>query len=110
MATKLVRDYAHSRAGDKGDICNVSVIAYDKEGYEIVKEALTCSAVKAYFRGRVKGEVERYELPQLNALNFVLHNSLNGGVTRSLAIDIHGKTFSSALLNFPVTRVWPHNR
>jgi len=104
MATvKMLRDYAHCRAGDKGDISNICVIAYTKEDFEVIRMFLTPEIIKRQFMVIAKGPVERYELPQLNALNFVLHDSLNGGVTKSLALDIHGKTYSSALLMLPVT-------
>lgn len=94
----LLRDIAHSRAGDKGDISNISVIAYDQASYALLEQHLSAARVKAHFVGLVQGEVQRYALPHLGALNFVLHHALAGGVTRSLALDAHGKCLSSAML------------
>jgi hypothetical protein len=94
----LLRDIAHSRAGDKGDISNISVIAYDMASYALLERNLTANRVKAHFAGVVQGEVVRYALPHLGALNFVLRHALGGGVTRSLALDAHGKCLSSAML------------
>lgn len=93
-----LRDIAHARAGDKGDLSNVSVIVDDARNYPRVREQLTAARVKAWFGPLVEGEVERFEVPSLNALNFVMHRALGGGVTRSLALDAHGKTRSSWLL------------
>jgi hypothetical protein len=97
-----LRDIAHSRAGDKGNISNISVIAYDQSHYALLEKHVTAERVKAHFAGIVAGEVERFALPSLGALNFVLHNALTGGVTRSLALDAHGKTLSSALLSLDI--------
>jgi hypothetical protein len=94
-----LRDIAHSRTGDKGDISNISVIAYDERHYPLLAAQVTSERVKALFAGVVKGDVVRYELPDLGALNFVMQQALGGGVTRSLAIDAHGKSLSSALLD-----------
>lgn len=91
-------DIAHSRTGDKGNISNISLIVYDEKDYPLIKEKVTAEKVKEYFSDIVKGEVIRYELDNLWALNFVMYNALGGGVTRSLAIDKHGKSLSSALL------------
>lgn len=93
-----LRDLAHARTGDKGDTSNISVIAYDPGDYAFLAEHVTTQAVAAHFRDVVRGQVERYELPGIGALNFVLHNTLGGGVTRSLALDAHGKSLSSCLL------------
>ena len=95
-------DIAHSRSGDKGDTLNISLIAYDKRDYEFLRVVATSESVANYLRGFVRGGVERYELPQLGALNFVLHRALGGGVTRSLSLDRHGKTLSSVLLEMPI--------
>ncbi|HEU0229690.1 MAG TPA: hypothetical protein VFR20_03900 [Burkholderiaceae bacterium] len=95
-----VRDIAHSRTGDKGDTSNISVIAFDAAHYELLRRHLTPDAVKAHFSWIVKGVVTRYELPQLGALNFVMTHTLGGGVTRSLALDAHGKCLSSYMLEF----------
>jgi len=94
---KLI-DIAHGRSGDKGDTANIGIIAYDSNRYEIIKKYLTIERIKKYFEGICFGEVERYELPNLNALNFLLHNSLGGGGTISLKLDAQGKTLASALL------------
>ncbi|PJA96149.1 MAG: hypothetical protein CO129_08045 [Ignavibacteriales bacterium CG_4_9_14_3_um_filter_34_10] len=94
---KLI-DIAHGRSGDKGDSANVGIIAYNKEGYEIIKKYLTAEKVKSYFEGICLGEVERFELPNLLALNFILHNTLGGGGTISLKLDAQGKTLAAALL------------
>ena len=95
-------DIAHSRTGDKGNISNISLIAYDEKNYSLIKEKVTAEKVKEYFSDIVKGEVVRYELDSLWALNFVMYDALGGGVTRSLAIDKHGKSLSSALLEMEI--------
>ena len=94
-----LRALAHGRAGDKGDVSNISVIAHRLEDYELLAEHVTAERVRAHFVGMVRGEVTRYELPALGALNFVLRAALGGGVTRSLALDQHGKSMSSSLLD-----------
>lgn len=94
-----LRDIAHSRAGDKGDISNISVIAYRIEDYALLERELTAERVRAHFAGVVQGEVVRYALPQLGALNFVMQRALGGGVTRSLALDAHGKALSGVMLD-----------
>ena len=91
-------DIAHCRAGDKGDTSILSVIAYDPADYPRLVECLTVDAVRAHLAGIVKGEIERYELDQLHALQFVCSHALAGGVTTSLALDSHGKPLSYALL------------
>jgi hypothetical protein len=98
----ILRDVAHTRSGDKGDTSNISVIAYDKSHYELLRTQVTSERVLACLGSVVQGPVERYELPQLGALNFVIHRALGGGVTRSLAIDTHGKCLSSLLLNMEI--------
>ena len=97
-----LREIAHSRTGDKGNISNISLIAWRPEDYSILAEQVTAEKVKAWFGDIVQGEVIRYELPELGALNFVMHKALGGGVTRSLALDMHGKGLSSALLDMPI--------
>ena len=99
-----LRDIAHSRTGDKGNISNISLIAFDEKDYPFLVENITAEKVKAYFSEIVNGKVERYELPKIHALNFVLYEALSGGVTRSLALDIHGKSLSSALLNMEIEK------
>jgi len=91
-------ELAHSRTGDKGNISNVSLIAYDEADYERIRRAVTAERVREHFKDVVKGEVTRYELPAVGALNFVMQGALGGGVTRSLATDKHGKCLSSYLL------------
>ena len=93
-----LRALAHARTGDKGDTSNISVIAYDPGDFAYLCEHLTADRVKAHFADIVQGAVERYELPGLGALNFVMHGALGGGVTRSLSLDAHGKSLSSCLL------------
>ncbi len=97
-----LREIAHSRTGDKGNISNISVIAYDAKHYPLLLEQVTAARVKSHFAGVVQGEVVRYELPNLSALNFVMDQALGGGVTRSLALDAHGKSLSSALLDLDI--------
>lgn len=95
-------DIAHSRTGDKGNISNISLIVYDEKDYELIREKVTAEKVKEYFKDIVHGEVVRYEIPNLGALNFVMDEALGGGVTRSLALDKHGKSLSSALLELEI--------
>ncbi|KKB62944.1 beta-lactamase [Robbsia andropogonis] len=94
-----LRDIAHSRTGDKGNTLNVSVICHDAKHYAFLDQTLTIARVKHHLSDIVKGDVIRYALPNLAAFNFVLHNALGGGVTRSLALDAHGKSVSAALLD-----------
>lgn len=93
---------AHARSGDKGDTANVGVIALRDEYYPVLVREVTAAAVKEHFGEMVKGEVERFELPNLGALNFLLHGSLGGGGTLSLMTDAQGKTFSTALLRMRI--------
>jgi hypothetical protein len=97
MKVQLV-NLAHARSGDKGDTANVGLIALKPEYYPILVREVTAERVKEHFGDMVKGEVERFELPNLGALNFLLHGSLGGGGTLSLMTDAQGKTFSTALL------------
>jgi hypothetical protein len=99
---RTLRDIAHSRTGDKGDTSNISLIAYDAVDYPLLVQWVTAARVKAHFGEIVRGDVARYELPRLGALNFVLEHALRGGVTRSLALDAHGKSLSSALLSMAI--------
>jgi hypothetical protein len=101
MRVKLY-DVAHSRAGDKGNVSNVTVIVYDKRHYQPVAAQVTAARVKDWFGPLVEGEVVRYEVPQLGALNFVMRAALGGGVTRTLNLDAHGKTRSSLMLEMEV--------
>src|SRR5215471_20516974 len=95
-------DLAHARSGDKGDTANVGVIALKDEYYPVLVREVTADAVKKHFGEIVKGQVERFELPNLKALNFLLHSSLGGGGTLSLMTDAQGKTFSTALLRMQI--------
>ena len=95
-------EIAHSRTGDKGNISNVSLIAYEEKDYPLLKREVTAQRVKEHFRGMVKGEVVRYELDNICALNFVMYDALGGGVTRSLSVDMHGKGLSSYLLELEI--------
>ena len=97
MRVQLV-DIAHARSGDKGDTANVGVIALRPEWYPLIAKLLTRERVRDHFKGVITGEVERFELPNLNALNFLLHGALDGGGTLSLKTDAQGKVFSTALL------------
>jgi hypothetical protein len=96
--TRRLYDLAYGRAGDKGDIANISVIARSPEAYRELKDKLTAERVKAHFGELVQGEVVRYELDNIEALNFVLYGALAGGGTRSLRIDPLGKSLAGALL------------
>jgi len=98
----LLRDIAHTRTGDKGNRSTLSVIAYDKKDFALLEKQLTPERVKEHYAGIVHGPVERYSLPQLGALNFVMHQVLGGGVTRSLALDAHGKCLSAKLLSLVI--------
>ena len=93
-----LREIAHARTGDKGDIANISVIAFDPADYPFLAEQVTAERVRVHLAGPANGAVARYELPALGALNFVLYGALGGGVTRSLSLDPHGKSLSSSLL------------
>jgi hypothetical protein len=98
----LLREIAHSRAGDKGNRSTISVIAYDIKDFPAIEKSITAERVRAHYAGIALGRVERFVLPQLGALNFVLHDALGGGVTRSLALDAHGKCLSSAILTLSI--------
>lgn len=95
-------DIAHARSGDKGDTANVGVIALDPRWYEVLDRFITREKVADHFRGMIDGDVERYELPNLNALNFLLHGALDGGGTLSLKTDAQGKVYSTALLRMVI--------
>ena len=101
MKIQLIK-LAHARSGDKGDTANVGVIALKPEYYPILKEKLTVERVKAHFGDMVKGPVERFEMPNIGALNFLLHNALGGGGTLTLKHDAQGKTYSSAFLRMEI--------
>jgi hypothetical protein len=102
MAKIKLLHLAHARSGDKGDTANVGLIAYRPEYYPILVEEVTAEKVKIHFKGICFGEVERFEIPNLGALNFLLHESLDGGGTISLRTDAQGKTYSAALLRMEI--------
>jgi hypothetical protein len=93
---------AHGRSGDKGDTTNVGIIAYNERHYGILAREVTADRVKSHLGDYVRGAVERYELPNLGALNFLLHGALGGGGTLSLRIDTQGKTYSAAVLRMEI--------
>ena len=93
-----LRDIAHGRSGDKGDAANIGIIAYDDKSYAVIEKHLTTDKVKKHFEGICHGKVERFELPNIRAINFLLHNTLGGGGTVSLKHDAQGKTLAAALL------------
>ena len=101
MKVRLL-DIAHARSGDKGDTANVGVIAVRPEWYPVIDRALTQQRVAAHFHGVITGGVERFELPNLSALNFLLHGALGGGGTLSLKTDAQGKVFSTAMLRMVI--------
>src|SRR3982750_2858217 len=101
MKVRLV-DIAHARSGDKGDTANVGIIALEPRWYSILTKFVTRDAVAAHFREMIDGPVDRFELPNLNALNFLLHGALDGGGTLSLKTDAQGKVYSTALLRMSI--------
>ncbi len=101
MKVRLV-DIAHARSGDKGDTANVGLIALDPRWYGTIEKFVTRDNVARHFDGMIEGEVERFELPNLNALNFLLHGALDGGGTLSLKTDAQGKVWSTALLRMTI--------
>lgn len=100
--TVLLVELAHARSGDKGDTANVGLIARKPEYYPLLVRQVTAARVARHFKGMITGPVQRYELPNLHALNFLLHGALDGGGTISLKTDAQGKVFSTALLRMPV--------
>ncbi|HRO60349.1 MAG TPA: hypothetical protein PK177_14485 [Burkholderiaceae bacterium] len=101
MRVKL-QHLAHARSGDKGNTSNISVFAYSPDLYPLLKDQLTAERFKAYYGGAIKGEVIRYEVDNIEALNFVAHGALGGGVSRSLCLDNYGKALSAAILGFEI--------
>jgi hypothetical protein len=101
MKVRLL-DIAHARSGDKGDTANVGLIALEPRWYAVLEQFVTQSAVADHFRGMIEGDVERFELPNLGALNFLLHGALDGGGTLSLKTDAQGKVYSTALLRMVI--------
>jgi hypothetical protein len=98
----LLGSIAHTRSGDKGDTSNIGVIALKPEHYPVILREVTPERVKAYFGELVKGKVERFELPNLGAVNLLLHEALGGGGTVSLRVDAQGKTYGAALLRMEI--------
>jgi hypothetical protein len=98
MIRICLEDIAHARSGDKGDGSNVGIIAYTEAGFRLLQRELTAGRVKAHFASICKGEVDRFEVPNLKALNFILHDSLGGGGSESVKTDAQGKTHGQALL------------
>lgn len=98
----LLQHVAHTRSGDKGNTSNIMVIAYEPEFYPLLKAQVTAERFKAFYAGTVKGEVLRYEVDGIGALNFVAHGALGGGVSRSLCLDNYGKALSAAVLGFKI--------
>lgn len=101
MSIRL-HDIAHCRAGDKGDTSTLSVIAYDEAMYPLLCQHLTAEAVRAHLSRNIEGDVTRYEMPNVGALQFVCRQALHSGVTTSLTIDPHGKCLSSELLEIEI--------
>lgn len=102
MRTVQLLKLAHARSGDKGDVSNIGLIARKPEYYRLLEEKVTAEVVKKHFAGTCNGKVERFELPNLHALNFLLHEALGGGGTVSLRNDAQGKTLSTALLRLEI--------
>lgn len=101
MKVKL-QHVAHTRSGDKGDTSNIAVFAFEPEFYPLLKEQLTAERFRSFYNGAVRGEVIRYEAANIDALNFVCHGALGGGVSRSLCLDNYGKALSAAVLGFEI--------
>ncbi len=99
-----LKDICHGRSGDKGDAANIGLIAYIEEDYKLIESEVTAERVKKFFEGICFGEVKRYEMPNIKALNFVLNNTLGGGGTVSLKLDAQGKTLASALLKMEIEK------
>ncbi len=102
MKTFYLRELAHARAGDKGNTSNIGVIAYEPQYFPIILRHVTAQRVKAHFGSIATGPVTRHVLPNLDAMNFVLEGALGGGVTRSLSLDPHGKSYSALILSMRV--------
>jgi hypothetical protein len=97
-----LREFCHSRTGDKGNDLTLSLIAYDPNDYELIKSAVTVERVAGYFGDTVQGQIERFEMPKIGALNFFLHRALGGGCTKTLRRDLHGKAMSGVFLDMVV--------
>lgn len=99
---RLIRDIAHARAGDKGNTSNVNVWAYEAVDFELLMRSLTPERIKRAFPDLIRGNVERYVVPHLHGLNFVMHDALEGGVNKSLNLDSHGKSWSYLILGLEI--------
>lgn len=102
MSKKKLYEIAHSRCGDKGEINNISLIPYNPENYELLRDNVSADMVKEHFKGIISGDVVRYEVPNIHALNYVLYGIRPGGVGAALDMDPHGKSLSSALLQLEI--------
>lgn len=102
MTTKQICELAYARSGDKGDVCQVNLLAFDDEAYAVLTREVTPERVKAHFGTMVKGDVEIYPMPNVNSLEIVLRNALGGGATRTLLFDQTGKSMSTALLRMQI--------
>lgn len=102
MDTVQLRELAYARSGDKGDVCNVGLLAFNRENYELMRKYVTPERVKEHFGDMVKGAVEIYEMPNIEALEIVLRNALGGGATRTLRFDQTGKAMGTALLRMEI--------
>jgi hypothetical protein len=103
MPKVQLKELAYVRSGDKGDVCNIGLLALNGENYEIIRREVTPERVKTFFSDMVKGPVKIYELPNIHALEIVLHNALDGGATRTLRFDQTGKAMGTALLRMEVS-------
>lgn len=104
MSKVQLKELAYVRSGDKGDVCNIGLLALNAENYEIIRQQVTPERVKAFFGEMVKGPVNIYELPNIHSLEIVLHNALDGGATRTLRFDQTGKAMGTALLRMEVEK------
>lgn len=104
MAKYLLKNVAHARSGDKGNVSNICLYARDPKDYELLKQQVTAEKVKKHFEGLVFGEVTRYEVPTLHGFNFVMKEALGGGATQSLRLDTLGKTMAAALLRMEIEK------
>jgi hypothetical protein len=102
MTTVQLRELAYARSGDKGDVCNIGLLAFNQGNYELIRKYVTPERVKAHFGDMVKGDVEIYEMPNIDALEIVLRNALDGGATRTLRFDQTGKAMGTALLRLEI--------
>lgn len=102
MAEYFLKELAHARSGDKGNVSNICMYARDPRDYELLRQQVTPERVKEHFKGIVLGEVVRYEIPTLNGFNFVMQEALGGGATQSMRLDTLGKTMASALLRMKI--------